>query len=276
MVDFRRDDWRCEPDLLGCVRQTSEARTRALLEAQLQLNISAQPDETTCGPTCLHAVYDYYGDAISLEQVIDEVEKLDGGGTLAVFLACHALRRGYSATIYTYNLHVFDPTWFSNPDIDLQEKLRAQADAKRSPALRNAIRGYLEFLELGGLIKFEDLSPRVVREPLKKGRPIITGLSATYLYRDSREIGDTNVPDDVRGTPVGHFVVLCGYNREERQVMVADPMDPNPFSETHFYAEDLDRVLCSILLGIATHDANLLMIKDTRENAPKRKAPRKH
>lgn len=245
------------------------------MEAHLQLNISPQPDETTCGPTCLQAIYDYYGDPIPLDQVIDEVEKLEGGGTLAVFLACHALRRGYSATICTYNLHVFDPTWFANGQVDLAEKLRQQAMVKKDPILRHKIRGYLEFLGLGGKIVFEDLTPRTIREPLKKGRPIITGLSATYLFREPREIGATNVPDDIRGTPVGHFVVLCGYDSEEREVLVADPMDPNPFSETQFYAEAIDRVLCSILLGIVTHDANLLMIKDTRKDAPKRKALRK-
>ncbi len=78
----------------------------------LHVDILPQPDDTTCGPTCLHAAYRYYGDIISLTQVIREVRKLKGGGTLAVFLACHALKRGYQAKIYTYNLHVFDPTWF--------------------------------------------------------------------------------------------------------------------------------------------------------------------
>ena len=72
----------------------------------------AQPDDTTCGPTCLHAVYGYYGDEAELDQVIQETVRLEHGGTLALLLGCHALRRGYQATIYTYHLQVFDPTWF--------------------------------------------------------------------------------------------------------------------------------------------------------------------
>ena len=78
---------------------------------KLELEMLPQPDDTTCGPTCLHAVYRYYDDPVPLPQLIDEVEPLSTGGTLAVSLACHALRRRYRATIYTYNLTLFDPTW---------------------------------------------------------------------------------------------------------------------------------------------------------------------
>lgn len=58
----------------------------------LQLDILTQPDDTTCGPTCLHAVYDYYGDRLPLDQVIGEAGRLEDGGTIAVLLGCHALR----------------------------------------------------------------------------------------------------------------------------------------------------------------------------------------
>ncbi len=230
------------------------------MKSQLDFSISAQPTETTCGPTCLHAVYNYFEDTISLEQVIDEVDALGDGGTLAVYLACHALRRGYTARIYTYNLQVFDPTWFVSRDVDLAAKLRAQMDAKPDAKLRHAIQGYLEFLRLGGELLFRDLTAKLVREPLKKRRPIITGLSATYLYRSVREIGSTNMEDDIRGTPVGHFVVLCGYDKAQREVLVADPMIPNPFSKTQFYHESIERVLGAIFLGVVTYDANLLVI----------------
>src|SRR5207244_2038397 len=82
----------------------------ASMETRLKLDILPQPDDTTCGPTCLHALYRYYDDELSLDTVIDQVQSLEGGGTLAVLLACHALRRGYDATLYTYNLQLFDPT----------------------------------------------------------------------------------------------------------------------------------------------------------------------
>ncbi|HPF71947.1 MAG TPA: cysteine peptidase family C39 domain-containing protein, partial [Candidatus Krumholzibacteria bacterium] len=77
--------------------------------AVLPFEIAPQPDETTCGPTCLHAIYRYYGDDIPLDQVVREVPTLEQGGTLAVLLAGHALARGYRAAIHTYKLQIFDP-----------------------------------------------------------------------------------------------------------------------------------------------------------------------
>lgn len=231
------------------------------MDARLPLKILAQPDDATCGPTCLHALYGYYGDPVALDQVIAEVPSLKEGGTLAVFLACHALRRGYQATMYTYNLQVFDPTWFADGDVDLRAKLRAQLAHKPDPKIQLSSRGYLEFLELGGVVRFEDLTPRLVRKYLTRLRPILTGLSATYLYHSRRELTPPVEDGDVRGLPSGHFVILCGYDKDTRQVLVADPLRPNPLTgDDHIYAVGIERVLGAILLGILTDDANLLVL----------------
>ncbi|MBI4844285.1 MAG: hypothetical protein HY809_08200 [Nitrospirae bacterium] len=71
-------------------------------------------------------------------------------------------------------------------------------------------------------------------------------------------------PTETTCGPAGHFVVLSGYNREEKTVMVADPFHPNPYSESHHYTTSITRVLCSILLGVLTYDANLLIIEPKR------------
>jgi len=234
------------------------------VETRLHLEMLPQPDDTTCGPTCLHAVYRYYGDRIPLDRLVREVPALPGGGTLAVFLACHALRRGYRARIYTYNLALFDPTWFGATPVDLRVKLEAQRRAKDPPKLHQATEGYLEFLERGGELRMEDLTPALVRKYLTRAVPILTGLSSTYLYRTAREFGPACEEDDVRGDPAGHFVVLSGYDRETRRVLVADPLYPNPLAHSHFYEAGIDRVLCSILLGVITYDAKLLIIEPPR------------
>lgn len=83
----------------------------------IPLDILPQPDESTCGPTSLQTIYAYYGDAISLDTVIKETEQLEEGGTFGSFLAIHALQRGYKVIIYTFNLNVFDPTWFDHDSI---------------------------------------------------------------------------------------------------------------------------------------------------------------
>jgi len=154
---------------------------------RLHLEMLPQPDDATCGPTCLHAVYRYDGDPIPLAQVIEETRTIESGGTLAVMLALHALRRGYRATIYTYNLRMFDPTWFTLPRARLPDKLRRQVRQKHDERLQQATGAYLEFLRLGGRLVFEDLTSALLRRHLVAGRPILTGLSATYLYRCARE-----------------------------------------------------------------------------------------
>lgn len=226
---------------------------------QFLLEMLPQPDDVTCGPTCLHAVYKYYGDKIKLSEVIEEVHSFDGGGTLAVWLACHALKRGYDATIYTYNLQAFDPSWFKEKKTNLYKKLKEQMVAKQDPKLTLATQAYLEFLKLGGKLAFEDLSRDLLRYFLMRNIPILSGLSSTFLYREMRDIWVTNEKNDVLGEPTGHFVVLTGYERNNKTIFLADPYETNPYHSQE-YEVPIDRVICSILLGVISHDANFLII----------------
>ena len=232
-----------------------------MLPAKLRLPVDmlAQPDEVTCGPTCLHAIYRYWGSDEPLRDVITRMQKLEHGGTLAVFLACDALRRGYNATLYTFNLTMFDPTWFQGK-VDVAERLRQQARFKKDPRLADATAGYLDFLALGGRLRLTDPSRTLIRGLLRRKLPVLAGLSSTFLYRSAREYGPDDRADDVRGEPSGHFVVLSGYDRKERSVEVADPYDPHPHGPNRRYWASIDRVIGAILLGIVTYDANLLVI----------------
>src|SRR5690606_13034249 len=209
---------------------------RPLEAPGLGLTVEPQPDDVTCGPACLHGVYRYYGDLIDLDRVVADIHMLDEGGTLDVFLANHALERGYRVTLYTYNLSLFDPTWFVLKPAAIREKLIAQARVKRTTKLRLATRGYVEFLDRGGRLRLRDLEGRLLGRLLARGVPLITGLSATYLYRSMRELPDTNQDDDVAGYPAGHFVVLTGYLPDRREVLVADPYRRNPFAQSGLYA----------------------------------------
>ena len=240
------------------------------MTAQLYLDILPQPDNTTCGPTCLHAIYRYFGDEISLQQVASEVPQIEAGGTLAVYLALHALRRGYEATIYSYNLQIFDPTWAIARGEEIAGKLKLQASYKKAnPGLKVSTEGYLDFLKLGGELRFEVLSAALIRRYLKRSLPILSGLSATYLYNCAREHSEGNdlCFDDIRGEPMGHFVVLAGYDKEDRTVLVADPFLPNPVGSGQYYRVNILRLVCAIMLGTLTFDGDLLIIKP----APKKK-----
>ncbi|KAA5541822.1 hypothetical protein FYK55_16575 [Roseiconus nitratireducens] len=252
------------------------------MKHSLDLDIQTQPSDTTCGPTCLAAVYAYWGFSIELNQLIRDIGQLGGGGTLAVNLACDALRRGFSAEIVTYNVQLFDPSWFDlsgnmMSPVDLSAKLGLQVQAKghRSDLdqtrLHAATAAFVDFLRLGGRVRMQPLDENLIAASLTAGKPILCGLSATYLYHEPRErilVGKNgeirSVPDDIVGDPTGHFVVLHGYDPATRSVLVADPLHPNPLAPANKYATTLSRVASAILLGIVTYDANLLTISPGR------------
>jgi hypothetical protein len=230
--------------------------------ADLTLDILAQPDDSTCGPTCLHAVYGFHGVPLDLHQVVAEVTPLATGGTLSVYLGHHALRQGFSATLYTYNLEIFDPTWFDQDAEELAELLRRQARVKRGRGrLAVATDAYVDFLEMGGVIRYQELRPDLIRRHLLDGHPILTGLSATYLYGCAREVDEEGRLryDSVLGEPMGHFVVLHGYDASTDSVLVADPLHENAFG-SHNYRVGMLRLLGAIMLGVLTYDGNLLVI----------------
>ncbi|WP_084422422.1 hypothetical protein [Rubripirellula obstinata] len=237
---------------------------------ELILEIQSQPSDTACGPTCLAAVYDYWQKPVDLNDLLGKISELNSGGTLAVDLACDALNRGFAAEIVTYNLQLFDPTWFDargemKSGEWLTERLTKQLDAKQHRGdfdvarLASATKSYLQFLSLGGRVQMQPLDELFLVSMMARETPILCGLSSTYLYQESREtpMGDE---DDIGGDPTGHFVVLHGFDPVKRTVLIADPLHPNPMAPTNKYVAPLSRVTSAILLGIVTFDANLLTV----------------
>lgn len=229
-----------------------------------KIDIHPQPDDVTCGPTCLHALYKFYGEKISLSRVINEVHYLPEGGTLAVFLAIHALKRGYHAKIITYNMQIFDPSWFKQPTKDLIEVLQIQKKFKKDKKLHTATDAYTKYLELGGKVSFEDLNPKLIQNYLTSGRPLLTGLSATYLYNCSREIDISEtqiIYNSEQGYPTGHFVIATDISKNKKEITLADPYLNNPRAKTQIYKVPTQRFINAIMLGILTYDANILILE---------------
>ena len=231
---------------------------------QLRVQRFLQPDDVTCGPTCLRKVYDFYGLRVDVGAIAAALERNEDGGTLAVFLGIAALKQGFRARIYSYDLQIFDPTWFRLPSPALAEKIRLRIphllDAKR---LR-AAGAYIRFLEMGGELAFDELTPALLKSIIDREHPVLAGLSATYLYRMARERHDEETgnlfDDDVRGDPTGHFVVISGYEHWGRRLTVLDPSGHLPFSADGRYVVDAQRLINAILLGDATYDAVLLEV----------------
>lgn len=237
----------------------------------IDLIIQTQPDDETCGPTCLQAVYQYYGLDMTLENIIQTIDRSISGGTLSPMLGKHALQNGFDAKIYIYNLDLFDPSWFHDEKVDnkfLIDKLDAQFNYKNDPNITQASLAFIEFLKMGGKVRASPLNVNLLKKYFNQKIPIITGLSATNLYWSAREFftpEGNSVYDDIRGTPCGHFVVLCGYDTKKRHVVIADPHKENPLFHNNYYMVNINRLINSIMLGVITYDGNLLIIEPKKE-----------
>lgn len=237
-----------------------------------KLEMKRQPTDSSCGPTCLKAVYDYYDYPLDHLKIIKEVKTVETGGTLAPCLGIHALDNGFDVTIYTFNLEIFDPTWFFPKTIKgdlLKHKLALQMQAKANKKLKAACKAFIEFIEKGGKVKMQDLSGNLIMRYLRNKTPIILGLSSTYLYRTSRDLieGSNSSKNDVLGTPEGHFVVLESYDPGSRLVTLRDPWIENPYSQDLKYQITKDHLLTSFLMGLLTYDANLTVIERKKERS---------
>lgn len=231
----------------------------------MELTILPQPDDNSCGPTSLHAVYRYYDLEVELARLIEDIKSLETGGTLAVYLGIDALRRGMDATIYSWNLKMFDPTWAALEPPALIAKLEQQQEFKNKKRFVQASQAYITFLRRGGRILFDPLTPALLRSVLQLSIPILTGLSATYLYNSMREVsrGKRSVYNDISGDPMGHFVVLTDYLPVD-MVRIADPYSGNPLSGSQYYTLPVQRLINAIHLGSVTYDANLLIVQPAR------------
>ena len=234
----------------------------------IDIKIDAQPNDSTCGATCLHAIYRYYGLDISHNEVISSVKKSLSGGTLATLLGTHALKQGFNVTVYTNNLYVVDPSWFDLDGSGVPElicsKLEEQLKYKHNKDLVNITEACLGYFKLGGQMRFQTLTKELLDGFFTNNTPIMTGLSATYLYRCLREFytdKGVSVYDDVRGGPCGHFVILCGYDNSRKHVVVADPHKENPLAHNNYYYVDINRLINAIMLGVITSDGTLVIIE---------------
>jgi len=188
---------------------------------------------------------------------------------LVAYLGKDALSRNFSATMYVNNVAIFDPSWFKRgqcPAAELIKKLQLQLQFKTNIESVQASNAYIDFLSHGGEIKFELINPQLFKKYFNQSVPILTGLSATYLYQIPRFVytNGTARHDDLEGTPCGHFVLLCGYDDSHHHVVVADPHEKNPLSHNNYYKVNIHRLINAIMLGVLTYDASLLIIQPKR------------
>ena len=215
-----------------------------------------QPDDVSCGPTCLAAVLQFHGIETNLTRVRAATPKNADGGTLAPYLARAAMAHGLKVRCHPFAVQVFDPTWWDLPADEVTARLRRRTHGLRPGRLRRVHDAWLAYLEAGGMLSLGELLGGELVAAIDAGHPLICGLSITWLYQEPRERPEDNVDDDIHGSPVGHFVVINGYTDGGATFLITDPWPQPPFDrDGGVYTVSRRRLTQAILLGDATHDA---------------------
>lgn len=220
---------------------------------KLRVEIEPQPTIVACGPTCLHAVYRYFGREISIATIVDEVNHKVVEGCFDGALGVHAICAGLSARIASVNLRVLDPSWFVGHGI--REALVAAGNKTSELSLKNAALAYAAFVNAGGELALGGITFESIVNSISRSIPVIVGLSSTFLYRSRR----SSITDGEE-TSVGHFVVVTGVDVKQRMVSIADPLSENPAGLGAYYDLPWDQLLSCICLGALTNDGAALIV----------------
>ena len=210
-----------------------------------------------------------FGVAVDPESLGRRLRRNPDGGTLATHLGLLAIELGWRVRLYPLGTRIFDPTWWELEPAELVELLSARGERLPDGPARDETLAWRDVLAAGGKIRFVEPEPAVLVDILGRDRPIVCGLSATWLYREARTDPDTNQYDAVHGLPTGHFVTLAGYTGGGRHIHVVDPSPTAPFDaggartpdgprRAGRYPLPASRLIHAILLGDTTGDAVLL------------------
>jgi hypothetical protein len=169
-----------------------------------------------------------------------------------------AIEQGLEVIVYTRSAGIFDPTWFNFSSECLLSKLKEEhayfekEEYVGLPSFKEDIDAAIRFLEAGGIIDFTPISKRLIRDLLREKKPLIAGVSYTLLVNAPREryFPEESCwkPDDIKGHPYGHVVVISGYRRDSFQII-----DPWPQAKEEYYVKG-DVLIDAIL----RNDSNLL------------------
>jgi hypothetical protein len=199
----------------------------------------------SCIPACSQSVFGYYGESIVQKEIM-EVSENPKLGIALVEAGIFSLKRNYKPLIITNNINIFDPTWFkldsSKLKLNLNERAKFVDDLNQF-----MIDKYIQFLNLGGEINFETISPALFKKYLSMKVPIIMELASTFLYKLAKSSHPGGFDDAIRGQIEGHGVVMAGFNKKD-EFLIIDPNLKKSPSKTGVYWVDSKELMMSFAL----------------------------
>jgi predicted double-glycine peptidase len=197
-------------------------RSSLLHGHRLQLTPIVQDGPTSCTNACLRMVAGYFGRKLDRDEIDRALFKDSAGCSFNTDIARFALRHGFAAECYGYNLYLTDPADGGLAPSALLSKLRREQAHLRDQWYRPMLASIVAALAEG--VRY------VVRRPAFE-------IAAGYLRQRIPVIAVVSYPalHGVRGNPFsGHDVVLTGY--DGRRVYFVDPLhgDERSVTRAHF------------------------------------------
>lgn len=196
----------------------------------------------------------HYGMDVTATAILAELPGLttdDGAewGTVAPELAAFCMKKGFHATVHTFDCRIVDLSWADFPPEKMLARLREVKSTRLIPTLgKNVtdlfVQGYIDLLEAGGELRIRPYVTSALLDELLTTGPFMTTVCMGAFYGKGRaRRGDDGkgILDDVRGSIGTHFVIVRGRD-EAGRYLIADPGKADGL-----YAVEREHLLGSIM-----------------------------
>jgi len=196
-----------------------------------------QPTNTTCSPTALSMLLDFYGEELSVHDISAKVpqvknEKGENFGTINQQMATWCKSLGFDVVLYTADVQVIDQSWSKLAPKELIDRLEARKSGLKVPSLGKLwntayCQAYIDFIRSGGELHVVNAITTSLLYKMLKNGPVLPCLSFDTLYGKGKisNIGEKETkPDDVNGKAWNHSVVIYG-NDVNGNFLIADPWE---------------------------------------------------
>ncbi|MCM8820060.1 MAG: hypothetical protein NC925_04615 [Candidatus Omnitrophica bacterium] len=168
---------------------------------ELNFNFNSKIYYQNCGLTSLNLLFRYY----KISGIPKDLIRKNRNNSLWISdLGIIALKKGFKVNLFTYSQRIFKPEWFDLPKHRILQKLYRK---EKNLLINLARKSIIEFLKLGGEIKFKILNAKTLKFYIKNKKPLLMTVSSGIIHH--------------RSMPGGHFVVLIGYDK--RNFIILNP-----------------------------------------------------
>jgi len=188
-----------------------------------------------CVQASATALLNYFGVAKTFDQVkaevpvyIDSQGKIRG--TSIGHMATYLIKQGFSATIHTVDIQIFDRSWNELSNHELVDRLHKRQPYLKHPEydaeiLAAMVDGYIQFLTAGGQLSMSLIDEAYLYQLLAKS-PFLAVISFNFLNQTAKYVlgkaNDKPIPDSIKGAPGTHMVAVMGYQDHQFQIMDPD------------------------------------------------------